>query len=82
METWKVDLVTQNQMLRQEIGSLNQETSRALARAKQAEKGKENTLINLPLFVWSSLKEVSAFLGHLLIRSFTSQSQRIKGPLP
>jgi len=38
METWKVDLVTQNQMLRQEIGSLNQETSRALARAKQAEK--------------------------------------------
>ena len=37
--TWKLDLATQNQMLRQEISSLTEETSRALARAKQAEKG-------------------------------------------
>jgi len=36
--SWKIDLATQNQMLRQEISSLNQETTRVLARAKQAEK--------------------------------------------
>eukprot|EP00092_Neocalanus_flemingeri_P004944 GFUD01005317.1.p1 GENE.GFUD01005317.1~~GFUD01005317.1.p1 ORF type:complete len:728 (+),score=177.89 GFUD01005317.1:226-2409(+) len=36
--SWKIDLATENQMLRQEISSLNQETTRVLARAKQAEK--------------------------------------------
>lgn len=36
--SWKIDLATQNQLLRQEINSLNQETTRVLARAKKAEK--------------------------------------------
>lgn len=36
--SWKIDLASENKMLRQEISSLNQETTRVLARAKQAEK--------------------------------------------
>jgi len=45
--TWKLDLATQNQMLRQEISSLTQETSRVLARAKQAEKDVQSLRVSL-----------------------------------
>jgi len=47
--TWKLDLATQNQMLRQEISSLTQETSRVLARAKQAEKDAQILRNNLEI---------------------------------
>jgi len=55
--SWKIDLATQNQMLRQEITSLSQETTRVLARAKQAEKDVQSLRFNLETESRSSRKQ-------------------------
>jgi len=70
--TWKLDLATQNQMLRQEISSLTEETSRALARAKQAEKEAQNLRSNIEIESRNTRKQAET------IRKMEDKRERVE----
>jgi len=70
--TWELDLATQNQMLRQEISSLTEETSRVLARAKQAEKEAQNLRSNIEIESRNTRKQAET------IRKMEDKRERVE----